>query len=95
MFRCGKSVTCISSEFDGLGLKNLFEVANIKLLDSKEITREFYEKAVNYCHKELHLGCCSSPRSASDKIKLEELRNSMNEKIKRCNNILNETGSSN
>ena len=95
MFRCGKSVTCTSSEFDGLGLKNLFEVANIKLLDSKEITREFYEKAVNYCHKELHLGCCSSPRSASDKIKLEELRNSMNEKIKRCNNILNETGSSN
>ena len=66
MFRCGKSVTCTSSEFDALGLKNLFEVANIKLLDSKEITREFYEKAVNYCHKELHLGCCSSPRSASD-----------------------------
>ena len=22
--------------------------------------------AVNYYHKELHLGCCSSPRSASD-----------------------------
>ena len=95
MFRCGKSVTCTSSEFDGLGLQNLCEVANIKLLDSKVITREFYEKVVNYCHKELHLGCCSSPRSASDKIKLEELRNSMNEKIKRCNNILNETGSSN
>ena len=25
-------------------------------------------KAVNYCHKVLHLGCCNSPRSASDYI---------------------------
>ena len=23
-------------------------------------------KAVNYCHKELHLRCCNSPRSASE-----------------------------
>ena len=29
------------------------------------------------------------------KIKLEELRNSNNEKMKRCNDISNETGSSN
>ena len=94
MFRYGKSMICTSSEFDSLGLQNLCEVANIELLDSKEITREFHEKLVNYCHKELHLGCCSSPRSASDKIKLEKLRNSMNERIKLCN-ILNETGSSN
>ena len=94
MFKYGKSIICTSSEFDGLGLQNFCEEANIKLLDSKEITREFYEKLVNYCHKELHLGCCSSPRSASDKIKLVELRNSMNERIKLCN-ILNETGSSN
>ena len=25
-----------------------------------------YLEAVNYYHKALHLGCCSSPRSASD-----------------------------
>ena len=24
------------------------------------------DKAVNYYHKELHLGCCSSPRSTSE-----------------------------
>ena len=51
MFRCGKSVTCTSSEFDGLGLKNLFEVANIKLLDSKEITREFMRKSLTIVTK--------------------------------------------
>ena len=26
------------------------------------------DKAVNYYHKELHLGCCSSPRSASGRV---------------------------
>ena len=29
---------------DGLGLQNLYEVANIELLNSKEITRELYDK---------------------------------------------------
>ena len=30
-----------------------------------ELVREFLSEAVNYYHKALHLGCCSSPRSAS------------------------------
>ena len=37
----------------------------IKILN-KEIPRGGSRAAVNYYHKVLHLGCCSSPRSASD-----------------------------
>ena len=33
-------------KFGGLGLQNLCEVANIELLNSKEITRELYENVI-------------------------------------------------
>ena len=29
-------------------------------------------KAVNYYHKALHLGCCNSPRSASDVVTIND-----------------------
>ena len=36
-----------SVKVDGLGLQNLYEVANTELLNSKEIPRELYEKPFN------------------------------------------------
>ena len=33
-------------KFGGLGLQNLCEVANTELLNSKEITRELYQKVI-------------------------------------------------
>ena len=35
------------------------------ILREKCLNTEFCLEAVNYYHKALHLGCCSSPRSAS------------------------------
>ena len=69
-------------KFSGLGLQNLYEIANSELLNSKELTRELYEKV-------------KTRKNSNYKIKVEELRNSMNEKLKCCGNISNETGSSN
>ena len=90
-------------KFGGLGLQNLCEVANTALLNSKEITRKLYENVITQ-NKDFHIDSEKTKTIANElkrrkisnyKIKLEELRNSMNEKIKRCNNISNETGSSN
>ena len=33
-------------------------------------------RSVNYCHKALHLGCCSSPRSTSDNCYISFIRSS-------------------
>ena len=103
MFRCGKSVTCTSVKFGGLGLQNLCEVANTELLNSKEITRELYENVIKQ-NKDFQIDSEKTKtiknelkrrKMSNYKNKLEELRNSMNEKMKRCNDISNETGSSN
>ena len=88
---------------DGLGLQNLYEVANIELLNSKEITRELYEKHLTQ-NKDFQIDSqktktikneLKTRKISNYNIKLEELRNSMNDIMKRCNNISNETGSSN
>ena len=44
-----------------LGLPATFEMERFVI-----IVNGFQLPAVNYYHKALHLGCCSSPRSASD-----------------------------
>ena len=50
-----------------------FRQSNFRLLDDSQmsIIKNFYaDLTINYYHKALHLGCCSSPRSASDLINL-------------------------
>ena len=49
-----------------------FEMLLVKIFSLKQKTNQLLSatkgkkiKAVNYYHKVLHLGCCSSPRSAS------------------------------
>ena len=90
-------------KFGGLGLQNLCEVANTELLNSKEITRELYENVIKQ-NNDFQIDSEKTKtiknelkrrKIANYKNKLEELRNSMNEKMKRCNDISNETGSSN
>ena len=90
-------------KFDGLGLQNHYEVANIELLNSKEIARELYEKHLTQ-NKDFQIDSqkmktikneLKTRKISNYNIKLEELRNSMNDIMKRCNNISNETGSSN
>ena len=87
----------------GLGLQNLCEAANIELLNSKEITRELYQNVITQ-NKYFQIDSektktikneLKTRKLSNYKIKLEELRNSMNEKRKRCNDISKETGSSN
>ena len=41
-----RALLALPVKFRGLGLQNLCEVANIELLNSKEITRELYENVV-------------------------------------------------
>ena len=41
-----KSVNFTSVKFSGLELKNLYEIAKIELLNSKEITRELYKNVI-------------------------------------------------
>ena len=90
-------------KFGGLGLQNLCEVANTELLNSKEITRELYENVIKQ-NNDFQIDSEKTKtiknelkrrKISSYKNKLEELRNSMNEKMKRCNDTSNETGSSN
>ena len=90
-------------KFSDLGLQKLWEVANTELLNSKEITRELYENFITQ-NKDFQIDIQKTKTIKNElkrrkisnyKIKLEELRNSMNEKMKRCNDISNETGSSN
>ena len=58
----------------------LFWLANSKNQVIKRHSNFIYRRtkleAVNYYHKELHLGCCSSPRSASAYIILSFLSQS-------------------
>ena len=87
--------------FDGLELQNLCEVAKIELLNSKEITRELYENVVTQ-NKGFQIDSEKTIKHekkkmriiSNYKIKLEKLRNPMNEKMNCCNNISDETGSS-
>ena len=89
-------------KFGGLELQNLCEVANTELLNSKEITIDLHENVITQntdfqidSEKTKTIKNESKRRKISNyKIKLEELMNSMNEKMKR-NDISNETGSSN
>lgn len=41
-----KSVNFTSVKFSGLELKNLYEIAKIELVNSKEITRELYKNVI-------------------------------------------------
>ena len=75
----------------GLGLQNLCEAANIELLNSKEITRELYQNVITQ-NKYFQIDSektktikneLKTRKLSNYKIKLEELRNSMNEKRKR------------
>ena len=90
-------------KFGDLGLQKLWEVANTELLNSKEITRELYENFITQ-NKDFQIDIQKTKTIKNElkrrkisnyKIKLEELRNSINKKMKRCNDISNETGSSN
>ena len=90
-------------KFGDLRIQNLWEVANTELLNSKEITRELYENFITQ-NKDFQIDIQKTKTIKNElkrrkisnyKIKLEELRNSINKKMKRCNNISNKTGSSN
>ena len=90
-------------KFGGLGLQNLWEVASIELLNSKEITRKLYENVVTQ-NKNFQVDSEKTKtikngfkrrKFSNYKITLEELRNSKNEKMKGCKDISNETESSN
>ena len=98
-----RALLALPVKFGSLGLQNLCEVANIELLNSKEITRELYENAITY-NKDCQIDSEKTKTNKNEiktrkisnyKIKLEELRTSMNEKMKRCNNSSNESGSLN
>ena len=98
-----RALLALPVKFGGLGLQNLSEVANTELLNSKEITRELYENVIKQ-NKDFQIDSektktikieSKGGKISNYKNKLQELRNSMNEKMKRCNDISNETGSSN
>ena len=98
-----RALLALPVKFGGLGLQNLCEVANTELLNSKEITRELCENIIKQ-NKDFQTDCDKTKTIKNElkrriisnyKNKLEELRNSKNEKMKRCNDISNETGSSN
>ena len=97
-----RALLALPVKFGGLRLQNLFEVVNIKLLNSKEITRELYENVIKQ-NKDFQIDIEKTKTIKNElktrkllnyKIKLEELRDSINEKMKRID-ISNETGSSN
>ena len=98
-----RALPALPVKFGGSGLQNLCEVANTELLNSKEITRELCENIIKQ-NKDFQIDCDKTKTIKNElkrriisnyKNKLEELRNSKNEKMKRCNDISNETGSSN
>ena len=45
----------LAVKFGGLGLQNFCEVANIELLNSKEITRQLYENVITQ-NKDFQIG---------------------------------------
>ena len=85
-------------KFGGLGLQNLYEVANVKILKSKEITIEIYVNVITDKDFQIESEQTKTIKNelktkiSNYNIKLEELRNSLNEKMKRCNEISNKTG---
>ena len=89
-------------KFGDSGLQNLCELANIKLLNFKEITRELYDNAITQnkdfqsdSEKTKTIKNQVKTRKVSNyKIILEELRISINKKMKRFYAISNEAGSS-
>ena len=98
-----RALLVLAVKFGHLGLQNLCEAANIELLNSKEITKELYENVITE-DKDFQIDSEKKKTIKNElkrrkilnyKTKLEELRNSMNEKMKRCNDISHETGSSN
>ena len=97
-----RALLALPVKFRGLGLQNFCEVANIELLNSKEITRELYENVIKQT-KDFQIDSektktikneLKTRKISNYKIKLEELRNFMNDKMKR-DHISNEKGSSN
>ena len=98
-----KALLTLPVKFGGLELQHLCEVQNIELLNSKEIARKLFENVTTQ-YKNFQIDSDKTKTIKSElktrnisnyKIKLEELGNSMNEKMKRCNDISNETGASN
>ena len=89
-------------KFGDSGLQNVCELANIKLLNFKEITRELYDNAITQnkdfqsdSEKTKTIKNQVKTRKVSNyKIILEELRISINKKMKRFYAISNEAGSS-
>ena len=51
-----------------LGYAYAFAMFLFRRASRTAATYKMEREAVNYYHKALHLGCCSSPRSASDHI---------------------------
>ena len=62
-----KSVNFTSVKFSGLELKNLYEIAKIELLNSKEITRELYKNVITQ-NQDLQ----------SDNEKMKTMKNELN-----------------
>ena len=52
-------------EFLSSSYKNKYFFGSVKEIASNVHRTKNEEAVVNYYHKALHLGCCSSPRSAS------------------------------
>ena len=84
-----RALLALPVKFDGLGLQNLYEVANTELLNSKEITRGVFENVITQ-NKDFQIDSEKTKtiknklkrrKISNYKIKLEELRNSMNEKM--------------
>ena len=62
-----KSVNFTSVKFSGLELKNLYEIAKIELLNSKEITRELHKNVITQ-NQDLQ----------SDNEKMKTIKNELN-----------------
>ena len=82
-----RALLALPVNFSDLGLRNLFEIANIELLNSKEIIRELYENVITQ-NKDFQMDSektktikneLKTRKLSNYKIKLEELRNSIKE----------------
>ena len=90
-----RALLALPVKFGGLRLQNLCEVANLELLNSKEITRELHESVITQ-NKYFQIDSektktikneLKTRKISNYKIRLEELRNCIKEKMKRCNDI--------
>ena len=94
-------------KFGGSGLQKICEdfceEANIELVNSKKIIGELYENIISQ-KKDFQIDNektkaikneLKTKKILNYKIKLGQMKNSMKEKIRRCNNISNQTGPSN